>query len=180
MMKSLLNTGAYYGPISKFLHWVIAVLALLMLALSYFIGDIPNKIMQGIAFNFHKLIGLSILALMVLRLIWTLINPKPALPLNTKAWERWAERTVHYLLYFALVLMPLVGWIGAVAGGHPPRWGETKLNLPIPQSEWLDDLAFNIHNKLAIVIIALVSIHIVAALYHRFIIKDNIFQRMWP
>jgi cytochrome b561 len=177
-MNSLSNTGSSYGPISKFFHWVIGVLVILML-FTYFLDDIPNKILKGVAFNAHKLTGLTILSLMVLRLIWTLCNPKPTLP-NTKLWERCLEHLVHWSLYLALFLMPIAGWIGVSAGGHGPRLGMHDLSLPIDKSEKLSDLAFSVHNTLAIIIIVLVSLHVLAAAFHYFVKKDNVFQRMWP
>jgi len=178
-MKSLFNTGSAYGPISKFFHWIVAILVILMLSVSYFLDDIPNKNLVGVAFNAHKLAGLTILTLMVLRILWALRNPKPSLP-GVKLWEKWAEHLVHWGLYIAVLLMPIAGWIGASAGGHPPRLGKMKLGLPLAKNENLADFAFSIHNSLAIIIIVLVSIHVLAALYHHFIRKDNVLRRMWP
>ena len=177
-MKSLFNTGSAYGPISKFFHWVISVLVILML-FTYFLDDIPNKVLRGEFFNAHKLTGLTILSLMVLRLIWTLCNRKPSLP-NTRLWERCAEQLVHWSLYLALFLMPIAGWIGVSAGGHPPHLGKHYLSLPIAKSDSLSDLAFSVHNTVAIIIIVLLSLHVLAALFHYFIKKDNVLQRMWP
>lgn len=178
-MKTLLNTESSYGSFSKFFHWVVSFLVILMLLVTYFLDDIPNKILQGTAFNAHKLVGLTILTLMVLRTTWTLINRKPSLP-GTKLWERWAEHAVHWSLYLALLAMPIAGWVGTVAGGRPPRLGKITFNLPIEKSEGLADIAFSVHNTLAIIIIVLVSLHVLAALYHYFIKKDNVLQRMWP
>lgn len=168
-----------YGALSKFFHWTIAILVILMLLCSYFIGNIPDKILRGAVFNGHKLIGLTILTLVILRLIWKTITNQPP-SLNARAWERWIEKTVHWLLYLAFLMMPIAGWVGSVAGGKPPRWGKLSFNLPISKSDWLSDWAFSIHNSLAIIIISLVSLHILAALYHYFIKKDGVLQRMWP
>ena len=178
-MSSLSNTGSVYGPLSKFFHWVIAVLVILMLLISFFLGDIPDKVLKGVAFNAHKLTGLTILSLMVLRLIWTLFNPKPSLPF-TPLWERFAERLVHWSFYIALLLMPIAGWVGSVAGGRPPRLGNFTFNLPIEKNESLSDLSFSVHNTVAFIIIALICIHVLAALFHYFIKKDKVLQRMLP
>lgn len=178
-MSSLYNTGSEYGPLSKFLHWVISFLVIVMLVLSYFLDDIPNKILKGLAFNAHKLAGLTILALMILRAAWALMNPKPKLP-GTKLWERWAEHLVHWSLYLALLAMPLAGWIGTVTGGRPPRYGKFIFNLPLEKNEAISDLCFSVHNTLAIIIIVLVSVHVLAALFHYFFKKDRVLQRMLP
>lgn len=179
MLRKFFNTHASYGPFSKFFHWVMAFFVILMLSASYFIGDIPDKLARGITYNAHKLVGLTILFLIVLRFIWALINPRP-LSLNVHSWERFAEKLVHWLLYLSLISMPLAGWIGSVAGGRAPSWRSITFNLPIEKNEWLSDLAFSIHNNLAIFIIVLVSLHTLAALYHHFIRKDKTLERMLP
>lgn len=178
-MRSLLNTGSAYGPISKFFHWVVGTLVILMLFFTYFIDDLPNKLLKGTVFNAHKLTGLAILSLMILRLLWALFNPKPTLP-HSRRWERWAERLVHWSLYLGLLLMPLAGWVGSVAGGRPPRFGQYNLSLPLEKNEGLADLSFSVHNTLAIILIVLISLHVLAALFHYFVKKDNILQRMLP
>ncbi len=177
-MKSLSNTGSSYGPISKFFHWVVGTLVIMML-FTYFLEDLPNKVMIGVAFNAHKLVGLTILTLMVLRLLWAWRNPKPSLP-NSRLWERVLEHLVHWSLYLALFIMPIAGWVGTSAAGKPPRLGMHALGLPLQKNERLSDLAFSVHNTMAIIIIVLVSLHVLAALYHYFIKKDKILQRMWP
>lgn len=150
-----------------------------MFFLGYFMDDISDKALRGNVINVHKLIGLTILALMILRTLWALINRKPDLPAGSKTWERWTVRAVHLSLYLVLLIMPLIGWIGSVAGGWIPHLGNIQFNLPIEKNKALSDLAFDTHNTLAIIIIVLVSLHALAALYHFFIKKDNILQRMW-
>lgn len=177
-MPTLYNTESAYGPLNKFFHWVIAVLVLIML-FTYFVDDIPNKVLRGVVFNAHKLLGLTILMLMTLRLLWILCNRKPSLP-NTSFWERCLERFVHWTLYLALFLMPIAGWIGTSAGGFPPRLGSKTLGLPIEKSEALSNFAFSVHNTIAIIIIILVSLHVLAALFHYFVKKDAVLQRMLP
>ena len=175
----LRNTSTTYGAVSKFFHWLIFLLVLAMLIFGYFLDDVPKEY-KAVAYNLHKLTGLTILLLMLLRLMWALTNSKPLLPAETSCWQRGAERIVHGLLYAALIGMPLAGWIGAVAGEKPPHLGDFQFNLPIAPSKALKNTAFDIHGYLAITIIVLVSVHALAALYHHFIKKDNILKRMLP
>jgi cytochrome b561 len=114
---------------------------------------------------------------MVLRLLWTLTNPKP-ISLNPYGGERFAERSVHWFLYIAVISMPIAGWVGTSSGGKPPHLGNFVLSLPIQKNKALIDTAFDVHNTLAIVIIVLFSLHFLAALYHHFIKKDNTLRRM--
>ncbi len=175
----LTNSSIAYGSVAKLLHWLIAILIVCMLIFGYFLGDVPKEY-QPITYNIHKLTGLTILILMVFRLWWALMNVKPALPFDTLSWQRLAERVVHWSLYAIIIAMPIAGWIGSSAADRPPHVGKTKLLLPVEQSESLMEASFNVHNTLALIIIALVSIHVLAALYHHVIKKDNVLRRMLP
>jgi cytochrome b561 len=175
------NSKEKYGSVSKFFHWSIFFLLIIMFTLGYVIGDISDKSLRGQVVNVHKLIGILVLALMVLRAIWALCNVKPALPKDTPAWQRWSERSLHFILYAGLFLMPMSGWVGSVAGGRPPHLGSIHFELPIAQSKIVSNFSFDyVHVPLAIILIVLISIHILAAFYHYFFKHDNILQRMLP
>lgn len=171
------NSSTQYGSVSKFFHWLIAILLITMLIFGFFLDDIP-KDYQAFTYNAHKLTGLTILGLMILRALWALSNPKPVLPSDTKPWERVAEHVVHLLLYLAAIAMPLVGWIAASAGGRPPHLGSIDIAFPIEHSKVLSKSLFGVHGFLAYVLIVLITIHVGAALFHYFVKKDNILQRM--
>lgn len=172
------NTDTSYGSVAKFFHWLISALIIFMLIFGYFLDDVP-KDYQPITYNIHKLTGLTILCLMVLRLGWALINPKPVL-LVALPWERLAERMVHFMLYLFAILMPLAGWVGSVAANRPPHLGRLQFELPISQNKALSNAAFDVHGTTAIILIVLISVHVLAALYHHFIKRDNILVRMLP
>jgi cytochrome b561 len=170
------NTSSTYGVISKTLHWLIALLVVAMLIFGYFLGDVP-KAYQPIAYNTHKLVGLTILSLMILRLIWALVNAKPTLP-GTKRWERVTEHVVHWSLYLFVICMPISGWIGSVAAGYAPHLGGVVFGLPIEKNKTLESASFDLHDSFAIIIIVLVSLHFLAAMFHHFVKKDNVLRRM--
>lgn len=176
---TLKNTTTRYGSIAKFLHWLIFILLLCMVILGFYLESIP-KAYQGLTYNTHKLTGLTILILMLVRAVWASMNIKPSLPYATQFWERVAERSVHLLLYAVVITMPIVGWIGASAGGKPPHLGSFNLLLPVTQSKELSKKAFFIHNSLAIFLIVLISVHVLAALYHHFLKRDDVLKRMMP
>jgi len=173
------NTSHSYGVVTKFFHWLIFILVIGMLTAGYFLGDVP-KDWQRTVFNLHKLTGLTLLCLVVLRFLWSLINKKPVLPASTTLLEKTGEGLVHGLLYLALIAMPLVGWIGSTAGGRPPHLGSWIIALPIAKDNQLKEWAFDWHGYIAIMLITLISVHILAALYHHFIRKDDVLKRMLP
>ncbi len=175
----LKNTQTSYGSVAKFFHWTIFIFVVFMLFLGFFMDEIP-KPTRGTVINIHKLLGLTILVLMILRGIWALMNPKPLLPLGTPRWQYAAERITHFSLYALLIAMPLSGWIGSVAAGYLPHFFGLSFGLPVPESKSINDVSFLIHKIIAFTIIALVSLHILAALYHHVIKKDDILLRMMP
>jgi len=178
MQRKLFNSASSYGGVSKFFHWVVAAFVLLMLFLGYGIGYVPDKLQRISLFNVHKLIGLTILVFMVFRLCWRWMDTQP-FSVNAPGWRRFLEKTVHFSLVGFVLLMPVAGWIGTAAAGQPPRLGKMVFNLPIPQSKWLSEIAFDVHNTVAIVLIVLLSIHILATAYHYLVCRDNVFKRMW-
>lgn len=176
----LKNTYTQYGSVSKFLHWLIFLLILIMLCVGFVMDDIKNESVKDLVFNLHKLTGISILCLMIVRLIWALTNPKPLLPLDTTTWQLYAERIVQALIYISLIAMPISGWVMSVAAGYSPKLFGIALSLPLSKNEGLSHAAQKTHDTLAFIIIGLITVHILAAFYHYFIKKDNILQRMLP
>ncbi len=177
------NTPQTFGSVSKLLHWLISTLVILMLIAGYFMSDIGNDTLKATVINLHKLTGLTILGLMLVRLVWTLLNPKPLPPPGTSAFMKFVEWGGHFFLYAIIIAMPIVGWVGSVAAGHVPHAGSIVFNLSFISSvpnKPLAELAFQMHSILAIVIIVMVSLHVLAALYHHVIKKDNVLRRMMP
>lgn len=175
---SFRNTRYEYGSITKLLHWLIAFLVLFMLCLGFLMGYINNKAVFAKVINIHKLTGLAILILMIIRAIWTSINPKPELPVDMPFWQKYAACSLHFSFYIVLIIMPITGWIMSVASGYNPKLLSWEITLPIAQSKSIATLFENIHSTLAIIIILMISMHVLAALYHLLYKKDNILQRM--
>lgn len=176
---SLRNTSNSYGSVAKFFHWVISPLVILMLAAGFFMENVPEDY-KGVVYNTHKLIGLTILLLMVLRMLWALMNPKPAQSRTTSYILRLAARLVHFGLYFFVIVMASAGWVGSVAGGRPPHLGDFMFNLPIEPSKELAEYAFDVHMYVAWILISLVTLHVMAALYHHLVKRDDVLTRMLP
>lgn len=168
-----------YSAGFKFLHWLIALVAISMLIGSYFLEDLPEQY-RGSAFMLHKSFGISLLFLMLFRLIWIWRKGKPALPVSVPLWQRVLSRTVQYALYFFMIAMPLCGWIMAVAANKAPYFfGLFQLSIPgIEPNLALAQLMKETHNTIALIIIALVVLHIAGAIKHYFIDKDKVLQRM--
>jgi cytochrome b561 len=170
----LKNTLENYGSVSKFFHWIIALLIIGMLFLGYFM--VGQKIL-----TLHQLIGLSILTLATCRLIWIISNTHPRLPSTVSRLDKLAARSVQVLLYVCMFGMPLSGWAMSTAFGFIPHIGTYYLPMPgISVDQSLGIFLENIHNTLAIILIALIGLHVAGALKHYFIDKDSVLQSMLP
>ncbi len=171
----LKNTKQNYGSIAKFFHWLIAALIIFMLFLGY--------LMMGVTVtNIHQITGLCILTLVACRLIWKLINPFPLLPDTVSKLEKMAAHTVQVLLYVCMFGMPLSGLAMSTAYGLIPHIASFTIAMPgIDINQPLGDQFKLIHNSLAYVLIALISLHILGALKHQFIDKDpRVLDSMLP
>ncbi len=170
-----------YSSVSKFLHWLIAAIVILMLSLSFFLGDVPEKY-SDTAYMLHKSLGFSILVLMIFRILWIFHAGKPPLPTAVPFWEKLLSRFVQYSLYILLILMPLSGWIMSTASKYTFYFFKLfPLQLPfVTRNKQLEDLMLQVHNTLAWIIIGLLVLHIVGALKHHFIDKDDVLRSMLP
>lgn len=172
------NTETSYGSVSRFFHWLIAFLVIVMLTVGFYMGDFP-KDWKPVIYSVHKLTGVLILVLVVLRALWLILVSRRPLPLaNMPHWQVVIERFVHALFYVFLIAMPLVGLIGSVAAGKPPHLGGFAITLPIHQNKTLVEVAFDLHNRFAYALIILIVLHVLAALYHHLIKRDDTLTRM--
>lgn len=178
---SLKNTDTSYGSVTKFLHWIVALSVIALLIVGFIMNDIQDKALKMQVYNLHKLIGLTVLILMLIRLGWRLLNIQPGYPASIPNWEKKAARGIHDLLYLALIVMPLSGWIMSTAAGHPPHLGAWLLNAPwVPASKEIAHFAATIHSIFAWVIPGVVILHIAAAVKHHIIDKNDVLIRMLP
>lgn len=174
-----------YDPIAVTLHWIIALAIITMLALGQVMEDLPIAY-KFQAYNFHKSLGISILALSIFRLIWRFLNPPPALPEGMKPHERFLAHAAHWGLYFLMIAMPLSGWLMVSAMHKYPTvffgLGEVPF-IPMPSGtnpKAASDLLKDAHELLANGAILLIGLHVAAALKHHFMDKDTILTRMLP
>ncbi|WED44402.1 cytochrome b [Legionella cardiaca] len=177
----MLKNYTDYSKSSKFLHWLIALLVIIMLSVSFFLEDLPEQYIST-AFLIHKSTGLTILFLMILRLVLIAFRGRPPLPESVATWEKIFSRVVQYSFYILLILMPLSGWIMSVAANRVPSYFGL-FSLPLPGIEPDKQLAHSmeeVHEIIALILIALIILHIAGALKHHFYDKDNVLLRMLP
>ncbi|MET0961485.1 MAG: cytochrome b [Noviherbaspirillum sp.] len=172
---------ARYTWQAMLLHWVLAVLVIGMLSLGYWLGEVPRDT-PGRAFyvNLHKSLGVLALMLVLLRLGWRMNHRPPPFPSSMPRWQMRAASVNHGLLYLCILLQPLSGYLASAFSKN----GVQFFGIPLPQWAWDDkplrSFFADIHGMVPVALLVLISIHVLAALKHLLVDRDQVFQRMLP
>ena len=173
------NSTEGWGALSKSLHWLIAVLIAVQVVLGGIASDLKLSPLKLDLFVWHKSIGMLVLLLVLLRLGWRLGQPVPR-PAEVSPLLRRLAALTHFLLYGLLLLIPLSGWVVNSAAGIPLKlfW-----LVPLPDITAADDAlkesAAEVHEVAVALLLALLALHVAAALWHQFVRRDGILRRMW-
>ncbi len=168
-----------YSSVAIWFHWTIALLVILNLAVGLLHESIPAlRSWMGA----HQALGLAILALTAARIAWRLAHRPPPLPSRTPIWERALAHSSHTLLYVLMLALPMTGWIMVSGGGKPGGVSIFGLfGVPyLPVSKATGHLGHDAHGVLGWVMLALVVLHIAAALRHHLLLRDPVLTRIAP
>ena len=178
---TLRNTTQRWGVIAQLFHWLIVALLIVQVTLAEMADDLPNGVRKLSLLARHKSFGITILMLVILRLAWRSLNTHPPLPDNLKPYERSLARLTHGALYTLLFAIPLSGWTMSSARGFPVSWfGFFQLPDLVPKNHALYEWLVMTHVTLVCVLAAVVALHILGALKHHFVHKDDVLKRMLP
>ena len=172
-----------YTALAKGLHWLIAGLIVsqyVLAKLAERAGEKDAIVQQLALLANHKSVGITILALALVRLGWRMFNPQPALPASMPKWQHIASSAAHWLLYGFLFALPITGWLMSSAKAYSVSWFNL-VALPdfVRADESLAESLKSTHDLLAEALFVLAVIHVLAALKHRFVDKDDVLQRMF-
>ncbi len=181
-MKIMLrNSSSRWGAVARSFHWVIVALIVVQFVLAKQANDLPFGLHKLVVLARHKSFGITILALATLRLLWRWTNAVPKLPsASMKPWERAAAHTSHWVLYALLFAMPISGWVMSSAKRYAVAWFGVPLPDLVGPNESLYNAMLTTHHVLAKVLFAVALAHILAALWHHFIRKDDVLRTMLP
>lgn len=171
-----------YGTVARLLHWIMAILILGMIPVGLIMiqEGLPRSV-QDPLFIFHKNVGSLLLVLVAIRLVWRLLNPAPPLPEDMPRWMKLAARVNHAGLYLAIMVMAVSGYMRVRLGGFPIEFLDAVGVPRLPaKDEPAAEVAKAVHYATAFVVVALLAVHIGAALYHGLVRRDGVFGRMWP
>ena len=176
----LRSTDTQWGVLVRAFHWLIAALILVQAVIGLTMADMGLTPAKVRVFALHKSIGMTILALVLLRIAWRLTEKRPADPSEMPRWQRRAAHGLHLALYVLILAIPLSGW-----------WFNSAANAPLVWFGWFDlpsltggldpvwkPRALLLHQTLFWLLVTLLVLHVGAALWHHFRQRDDVLRRM--
>jgi cytochrome b561 len=171
--------GTSYTPVAKALHWLMAVLIVGLLALGLVMHEMPLSPRKLELYSWHKWFGVAVFLLVWLRLAWRLTHRPPALPATLSPPMQRLAHAGHALLYGLMIVIPLSGWLMSSAKGVQTVWfGVVPLPDLLPRDRALGDLLQQAHQLLNLLLMLTLAGHVLAALWHHFVLKDDTLRRM--
>lgn len=178
----LRNSSTGYGWVAILFHWTIAVLIIGQWGLGWTMEHLVGPRLAFGLIQWHKSFGLLILALALLRLLWRLINPRPRLPEGMSPFEKLTAGSVHRGLYWLMILLPFSGWalVSASVLEIPTYtfYLFVMPDLPLERSDAAEAFWTTTHVVLGWVLLAIVAVHVLAALRHHFLLRDSVLKQM--
>lgn len=191
-----------YTKVAIILHWLIAFGILGMFTFGWYMTGLPREAPEQMSydlfdwgiytweltkessprafyFNLHKSIGITLLGLIVIRIVWRIMHKPPALLTSYKAWERKLSTSAHHLLYLLMILVPTSGLIMSVAGKYGVKWFGLDFIAGI-ENKPIREIFHETHEIAGLIFLAIIVLHILGALKHKLIDKDETMQRMLP
>lgn len=178
-----------YSAVAILLHWASALAVLVLIGLGLTMTHAAlAPLRQFQLYQWHKSVGVTVLALTALRVLWRLTRRPPPHPAGMPARERRAAAAAHHLLYLLLVGLPLTGWavvslspfnIPTVLYGFVP-WPHLPLAALVPDPAAAEGILKRVHALVAWVLAALLAVHVAAALRHHLLLRDDVLRRMLP
>jgi cytochrome b561 len=194
------QTPSRYTKTAIILHWLIAIFIALMFVLGWYMAELPKEAPKQMAydlfdlgvytwqvaeeisprtfyFNLHKSLGLTVLALIVLRILWRITHKPPAALSSYKAIEKKVATATHHSLYLLMLAVPVTGLTMAINSKYGVKWFGIDVIAGLDNKPVRDFFECT-HEFVGIVLLVLIGIHLLGALKHKFIDKDDTMSRM--
>jgi len=170
-----------FDPITVGMHWATAALVLALFVSAWTLKFATSPDQANLLLTIHRSVGVATWGLAGCRLAWRLsLAYLPPFPHSMSKGQRWAAKTSEYCLYAILLLQPLTGAAQSLARGRPFQlfaWEVPDLmSRDRAMAHWFGD----VHEQTAWVLLGMIGLHVLAALFHRFVLKDEVLQSMLP
>ncbi len=175
------GSDSRYGPVSRSLHWVVALLTIALVPLGWYMIRLDYyDPWSHDALEIHKGLGMVVLLLASIMISWQIARRGTRTPVSRKPWEALAAKFAHYLLYAMMLVVPATGYIVSTsAGAGVSVFGLFEVPAVLPKSVPLRDAAIAMHYYFAYVGVALIALHVAGAFKHHFIDRDDTLRRMF-
>lgn len=170
-----------WGAVSQLFHWACAALIVALGSIGLYMTELTSPVAKIRIYALHKSLGITLLALVLLRLLWRWTHTVPGPVPGTRRHLKLAADGMHGVLYAMMIAMPLTGWLVNSTSGYPLQWFRL-FNLPAiaAKDEQLNALAKTLHETGFWLLVLLVAGHVGAALYHHLFLQDGTLHRMLP
>ena len=173
------NTENTYGSIAKIFHWLIALAILSLISVGFFMESMEPSPEKWELYGMHKASGVMVLGLVILRILWRFSGKVVQPPANLPNILKLGAHAGHFMLYVFMLSMPISGILMSYFGGHDVSvFGLFTIQAATEKSFSLAGIFHQTHTLGIWAFIAIIVMHIGAALYHHFIRRDNVLMRM--
>jgi cytochrome b561 len=173
-----MNGSDRFGWVSRVIHWGMAVAIIGTLGLGAYVVRMEVGLGNLWLYGLHKSLGLTLLALVLVRIVWHRLSPPPAPLASVAAWQMALARLAHRGLYLLMIAVPVTGWAGSAATGLDVVWWGWTMPRVVPVSQGLAEAMLGAHGVLTKVLMALVALHSAGALWRAVGYGDGTVRRM--
>ena len=176
-----MSDSMHYTSTAKTLHWLISLMIFCLLTLGFYMSDLPLSPDKLKFYSWHKWAGVTVFLLVIARMGWRITHTPPGMPEQMPKLQKVAATIFHFALYALMFLIPLSGWLMSSAKGFQTVWfGVFPIPDLLPKDKVVGDALKEVHEALNKLLIGVIVIHVIAALKHHFIDKDNVLKQMLP
>lgn len=184
-----------YSGTARFFHWLVVVLVLIQFVLGFWMvyrayempyvndkGEAAKGLfdaLTGQLYDSHKLVGVTILLVVLARLFYRLVRGAPPPDSSLETWQRSTSHAVHWLIYLLLIAVPLCGYIATSYYGALAPF-DIQLPVVTPKDEKFSEVVYQWHVIGAFALFGLIALHLAAVVFHKFVRKDRVVERMLP
>jgi cytochrome b561 len=170
-----------YTPTAISLHWVMALMILSAFALGLYMTELQLSPTKLKLYSWHKWLGVTIFLVAIARLLWRITHAVPRVPDSTPGWQRAAAAFTHWVIYALLIAIPISGWLMSSASGFQVVYfGMLPLPDLLHKDKALAEQLKVVHETLNYTLMALLVLHVGAALKHHLLDRDEVLHRMLP
>ena len=173
---SILNNKSQYGLLSKLFHWLTAAGLIVQIPLGFYLVDLDFDQARVDIENYHILFGLIIFYAILIRLIFKVLTPIPDFKGSAFLGQKFIARLNHLLLYLTLLTITTSGILKKLFNDEDLVIFFKEINLTYNYE--LSEQFYSIHILANYILIGLISLHILAVLFHKFLLRENILKRI--